>query len=869
MTKIFLCAKIVVMKTFTFIKSKLFYITLLIVGLVFSLALTSSAIFTHADEQSQSSAYLYLPSSQLEYTALSNPTETYSDDEVTAIIQDNTSLLINYKDITKTISSSNIMDVKRFDDNSIIFSADGALYKVTLDDPSTYVASDANKLTFNGNNGKSVSYFDKNDNYLITAVQDIMQVYKIENGNITEITETNSTISIKDGTNIAINNNNEIFYVTNNGILKTNTTDPYSSERISNNIPTRIIANNDFVYGIVDGAIYQFPIAKNATSSPLQMTDIDKSFDLGNITKINGLSFRGENLLITDLDNLQEFAIKDNQLVFTGFAVAKGKTAFNRITTNAIDIEKYNDTVAVLDSNTLTVFTVDNANPYDRNNFNDYRKEITVENIKPNAFALGNDTALLSYAHNTSSSSLRYLAFGKTISDSITLFSGNVIHDVTYQSGYYYVLADDGMDVSVYRASETDFVFKQIIGIKAQQFEHLAVDVYGNVYLSTFTKIIKLEKSNDYKTTVTIADGSLSNIKKMSTDLGGGLFVQDGSKIYYIVNSTPYLVEVSAPSTSIKSFTLNFIEKEVFFIYDNDEYICTSVNMPNLALSEVQDSPDYITTAENALLENLKIYSARSGSNVYKVKKTMTGFDFVALCENNATYAYICTITKTNSFNQSVSLYALAGSDHITFIDTLEALDVTETTLNKQDAPSTAYVTTDVSGYYLPIITTESEYALTKNSNAVRLDKYTQITPQKTLTFLDKEFYFASFDIDGVTHTGYIPKDFTTEVLSDNFTWPNSYTEKVNKTTLFSDKELSNAILELSNGQTVTVFNVEKDVAYVLVSDGNGGYIEGYISVSAIKNDAGTAVRNILIVLAVSTCVCGTAIYFVTRKKKD
>lgn len=869
MTKFFLCAKIVFMKVFNIIKSKLFYLTLLTVGLILSLTAFGGTLFASADTTEQFSASLYLPSSQLEFTSLSNPTEAYSDDEVTAIIQDNTSLLVSYKGSIKTISSSKIMDVKRFDQNSIIFSADSDIYKVTLNDESTYVALDNNRLTLNNNNGKSVSYFDKNDNYLITAYQDSMQVYKIENGEILELTEKDAKISIKDGTNVAINNNNEIFYVSNDGIWKTNVSDLSSRERITSETPTRIIANINFVYGINDAKIYQFPIEKNATSTPLQMTDVDKNFDLGNLTAFNGISFRGENLLITDVDNVQEFAVSDNNLIFTGFAVAKGKTAFNRITNNAIDVEKYNDTVAVLDTHTLTVFNVNKSNPYDRKNFNDYREEITVENVKPDAFALGNGTALLSYAHGTSSGSLRYLTFGQEVSDSITLFSGNVIHDVTYQSGYYYVLADNGMDSSVYRASEGDFDFTQILALKNQQFEHLTVDVYGNVYLSTYDKIIKIEKSNNYEDIYMVVESGLNNIKKMSTDLGGGLFVQDDSKIYYIVNSTPNLIEVSAPSTNVKSFALNFIEKEVFFIYNNEEYVCASVNMPNLALSEVQDSPEYVTTAENAMLENLKIYSAKDGANVYKVEKTMTGFNFDSICDCNNTYVYICTITESNAFNQSVSLYALASDDHIAFIDALEAVDVTESTLNKTDAPQVAYVATDVSGYFFPIITTDGKYTLTKNSNVIRLDKYTQINPNKTLTFLDKDFYFASFEVDGITHTGYVPKDFTTEVLSEYFTWPDSYTEKVNKTTLFSDKNMSTAILELSNGQTVTVLNIDNDVAYVLVSDGNGGVINGYISVSAIKNDAGTAVRNILIVLSVAACVCGTAVYFVTRKKKD
>ena len=46
------------------------------------------------------------------------------------------------------------------------------------------------------------------------------------------------------------------------------------------------------------------------------------------------------------------------------------------------------------------------------------------------------------------------------------------------------------------------------------------------------------------------------------------------------------------------------------------------------------------------------------------------------------------------------------------------------------------------------------------------------------------------------------------------------------------------------------------------------GWIIGYVSSSALQNDAYMNVRNILIILAVAVCVFGTTLFFVLRKKK-
>ena len=53
------------------------------------------------------------------------------------------------------------------------------------------------------------------------------------------------------------------------------------------------------------------------------------------------------------------------------------------------------------------------------------------------------------------------------------------------------------------------------------------------------------------------------------------------------------------------------------------------------------------------------------------------------------------------------------------------------------------------------------------------------------------------------------------------------------------------------------------------VLDKNGEWIFGYIDNDLIKDPAGVSVRNTLIILLVSACLFGTAIYFIKRKRQN
>ena len=138
-----------------------------------------------------------------------------------------------------------------------------------------------------------------------------------------------------------------------------------------------------------------------------------------------------------------------------------------------------------------------------------------------------------------------------------------------------------------------------------------------------------------------------------------------------------------------------------------------------------------------------------------------------------------------------------------------------------------AYVTTSVNGYYVPVITPDCEYALSNGETVFRLYKGAVLTCEKKFSMLGTEYYLATFNYDGNAVKGYVPVSFTVEVLNENKEWRAYKLETVNKTNLY-----------------------------------------GYVDASAIINAPNLSVRNILLILAVTACLCGSVTFLLLRRKK-
>ena len=797
---------------------------------------------------------LFLPANELEYRALTSPTGIYHDGKVTAIIENNTnpSLSVSIDGITKSLTFTQLTSVNLLNDNTLLFTTEARLKKIDLSNFKTESLTSASLCEEFDN--KAVSNFDLNSNYIVTTHEELT-VFAIDGSSITELPDE---LDVYSRSHVAINDNNQIFYVNADSELCMIYADNVggNSKILAQINPTTITADNDYVYYVFNNKIFRIPVDGG---SPELLTASDPDYDLGNVITPAGISLYNGNLLIADtgLNAVQEFAINGNVLEFTGFAIAKNKTAYNRVTSNAIDVEKYGDTVAVLDDYKLSVINTKTLNVYDRSNFKNYLKTQGV-GIDASGIALGNDKVLI--FNGSTSYSILNLSSGSFTP--LTLPEQHV-YDACYQSGKFYVYAYTNSDSRVvYSIDENDAdytavkVFEDDVDAKI-----INVDVFGNVYLASDTTVHLYEKANGYEEKI-IKDDRVG-VKKMLTDLGGTLYLLDNQGVSVLNSGEFNGITLSSPfASAVTSFALDFVTSSVYFVYGGEETVCTSNDMGNLSLSNAIPTAEYVTSDNTADIETLKVYKPKDGTNVYSVKKADKSFYFEKLVRDRNEYVYICPITLDNGIS-SVTLYALAGQTETVLVN---SLDLESVQLDVKDSTTdTAYTATGVNVYYIPIMTKNSEYSLSDNSTMVRLNSGAKFTPEKVLNYLGNEFYYATVEVNGTTYKGYIPTAFTTVNLAQNFELENFTYEKVKATTLYSDFELSTEIATLKSGTKVKLYAINDGVATVSVEI-DGEWTVGYINAKDIKNEPSRAVRNALIIIAVAACLSATTAYFILKK---
>lgn len=826
--------------------------------------------FVLAQNSYTSQAQPFLPKSELEYRELNSPIDVYSDESITAIIERSDQSLTVFKDgkFKKTsLDFTDLHQVKKLDDNNLLVS-DGVLYTITLDT--------LQKEPFTYNNGGTdepvdATFFDFNGKYLVKVYNTVVVIYKIENS----VPVSKSTIENCTKAPVAINENDDIFFVQNNNLCSLSLNAPFMSAPdvlLQDTVPSHMIAKENFVYYILNKNIYKLNILDKTVTNLAVVGD--KNYELGNIKTPTSISFNGNNLLITDgeINAIQEFRIDGDNLVFTGFAIAKGKTAFNRISNTAIEIAKYNKTTAILDSDSLLVVNIeDNFNAHDTSNFKDFSYDFLGFNEYDNKdFALGNNTILLSYKHNSSLSELKLLNLknGQFINEqAVKVFEGNIIRDLCYQSGKYYVLADDGSNnYRIYVSDENQLYFSEHILETDYAVTQITVDVFGNIYLldEINSRVCKY-LATDFNNYTYIAFSGV--IKKMSTDLHGTLFALKEQSVLYLDKNGDWQEITVSPSNvsnsaNIKSFAMDFITDDVYFIYEDEEFVYKTNTLNNLAISSFSIPDTYVTTDVNADFNNLKLYKPKDTANVYSINKTDNSFEYLELIKERTEYAFIAEIDKTDAFGAELKFYALAGQDGVVLVNANECIPLTVET---SSAPEKAFVTTAVHLYYLPISTPNDSYALT-DTTKTRLSKNAIITPTQTISFLGNSYYFATATVNGKIVSGYIPVNFTAEVLTENFEWESYITKTISKTDVFSNKELTK-LTGVLESQEIKLLEIDGSICKIAYRVNQTDWAVGYINSSAIKDPANVAVRNILIILAVATCLCGTTSYFLLRKK--
>lgn len=825
------------------INTKKFFRIPLIILFALCFGLSFIAFFSAKNIALADTAYgRFLPNKNEEYYAISSPIHAYSDDDITAVTEEDRLIIFTENGVTVKDGLTSLKQINRVG-NRLFYADNGPLYTLPVINPS------AAHTELKDNNLTQVSgtFFDTNGTYLATMFSSNIQVYRLDDAPIKI-----NTISGVQEKPVALNSTS-MFYVAGNMICRQDFDSPNAIPTIYNSelLPDySMIADDEFVYFISGTKVMRLNVNEPAAAQQ-ELVFPACAYDLGIVHEPQRLAFKNGNLLITDKDGLngsvQEFKINGDTLEFTGYAIASGLSAYNRVAANATNIERYGKFVAALDGNKLTVIDTENCTDYNTNAFiNKF-----VGNA-PDKFALGNGTIL--YSKGTSV----YLT--DVLEDNAKQITGlpNDINpnDITYQSGKYYIAyLDIGTNSKIVKIDENGEILSEtnFNGVAANK---IAVDVFNNVYVADGDNVYKNEVANAYH---------LAGVKKLATDLAGTLFaLSSDGKIYKLDETTStFTVAVEITGKTIKTFGMDFDRKEIYFLLSSEEQIYHTNAAGNVSLEDVTP---LIAERYNAAITSKKellVYTANDGAKVYSVVKSDDKFVFNGLIEKAAEYPLIAEIPYGN-----FTMCVLADESGVVLIN--KENDLTPKTVEQAtvvDGVINAFLTTSVHAYAVPVIEKNGLFIMDKGAGKIKLDKGATVTADGVFILLNKVFYHATAKVNGEDIACYIPADFTATVLSENFEFENYTVEKVKNTVLYQNADLTEELFELIDGETVKLLENKDGVLKVAVTREEGTFI-GYITENSLIENPSVIVRNVLIILAVFGSLAGTISYFLLRKKR-
>ncbi len=859
-------------------------------------------------------ATLYQPNSPAEYFKLNSPIDACYFNDNYAVVHKETdtvganSQLLYYHAQNQTfytLSLNNIKQVNKLSNDKMLVLYESGTAKLKYVDINTGVGQDLKfEDDFIGGN-----YFDISNDYLVTAFNENITLSVKYGENILEQHANFITQTAQD-TMVKLNGNGDVFYQNSDNHLQ-KVTIVKNGNTYSHTAPLKITENSISTFAVNDRYLYYF--SQNAGKYDLYRVDLmenvqegamptsvkialpQSDFDLGKIETPSSICFKGDNLLITDSKTqaVEEFAVVENDyslnLEYTGFAIAKGKTAFNRLSSSILEIERNGNTIAVLDDERLTVITESNGDK----EFKNYLFNLNGQPVSNNSYAindvaisesftLGDKTAIIygNVSGDNKIYSIDLVTGAKTNLDSIVDCN---IKDVCFQSGNFYFMTKDTVeDVRFYKMPEGQTQRTQIDGIKLNSptVTNFTVDVYGNLYVLDGEVIKSFTKTQEGYLQAPVA--SAIGAKKMITDLNGALYVlfpQNKIVRYFNGQSTQYQVVVQGLNQStdaINDFAMDFINKDVIFTFDNQEYTFTTQALQNAAILGMDIAQINVTTGTSADITNLAFYSVNQGQNAYSLSFNGQSTSYLGLEDIDANLVLV----KVGNIDCGGETYILlAGKKQIgtQIMGTPTTKDLTilvndkcatqKTDLVNDTVNQSAYVATDVNMYYLPLITRDDTYCLTDSEQVVRLNKKSLFAVSKIFTFCDQEFYFALATINDQQITGYIPVDFTVEVLFEKDIFEPFTLEKVNATSVYKDAALSEELQTLDDKTQVRVFSTNDGVCLIAFELENGTLVKGYVKADAIKTYPNTVIRNMIIVMCVLVCVAGSSIFFIIKKK--
>ncbi len=824
----------------------------LITSLIFTVCISCFAFFGFSlkNVSASASVSVYLPQSMSEHLDLnaSAPISATVYDGGASVITENKKLYIynsgEYVEYTG-LEFNNPSQIRRFGNNHLLVNDDLKLFTIDLSD----LTKAPQPFTY-GDNQITSSYFDINGRFLASISNNQVSLFELEGENVVD--QRILSVTAKLLTPVCVSENGNVFFIRSKDSklccygYSTKTDTPILMP--SNDIKI-MLSKNGNLYFTMNNSVWRINEntveTENVSPTLLSCGTEFSGYDLGSLENPTDMHFYGDNLVITDSRKcaVQQFEVQNDTLVFTGKAIAKGKTAFNRISDNGVSIVSNDKRLAVLDDFKLSIIENSEYDSYDKNKFTNFFVE-QLDN--PTGFALGKNSVMLKYPDGVKIINLQKnnetLDYALPNLKSVIFFNDN-----------YYLLTNNGSVSAVYCMAENDAEFTKICEypITANVF---TVDVFKNVYMYNQTDVYK----NGSKIIEEVG------ITQLFTDLNGNLYSVKQNRIRCFNNLQNEWQTIIETPSDVKSVASGIYTNDLYILLENSEFIYRANPKDYACISSISVPDDY-TLTDGSAKETLKVYMLNDGAYAYTVQADgVFKYDGQVLVPEKE-YAFVCNANITD-INGTTGYVVLAGEKGVILT---HLSSVTEKPIEYDyDIPSSVFVATDVNVYYYPIITKTNVYAVRLNENVLRLKKEQTFSPEKKLTFCGIDYYYAEVDVNGEQIKGYVPVNFTVKVLSEDLKFESYKIEHLSATSLYSDYEMTDKLLDIAKNQMVRVYANENGVLKVSYKTENG-YVQGYVSASCIIDSPNIQIRNILLVLAVSACLCGSITFFVLRSKRD
>lgn len=844
----------------------------------------------------------YTPASAMEiYDFGENPpNDVYRDETVTAMIT-GTNTIVLYTEATgfETVSDNGFNSlrlIKCLGTDYLIVQDYNVIKKIKITGEHTI-----SELRDTSDSTVTSNYFDVSDKYLVTASGEVIKIYDVDGDSVTG---KNVQITGIDGNSPVSVFGENVFFVRKNAgsgestLCKFNLNSSVPEEKMCSVTKAEKIACDGRNLYFIDNSVLKCVPVDGGEALTLKATKTP--YDLGKITAPTGICFYNGKLLISDkgVNAVSEFSVASDALTFTGFAIAKGKTAFNRTGANCRKADLCGNRLAVLDEKKLTVINDFNGDLYSYDNFSCTAPigGEQFDNYIFDNFALGSDSAIL--VHSTNKTARLLSLTDGSVGDEVS-FSGTLgkITDVCYLDGYYYVLqlvsGESSFGITVLRSAENQLDFTPIIrdesAFVVNKLPVIAVDVFGNVYVTNTSDgyVYKYEiKEGVYGTgaKLSFAPNVAGKIKAMHADLGGNLFaLTDDSVLCFADNRLFTLKSSSTSERKFSSFAMSYETKKIFVTAEGEEGIFETVSLPNMDITAFTVPDDYRLTDSNARdISDLRLYELAPDSNAYSVTvldvSGVKKFEYDGFIKNKTLSGALVgkfdlstdfsdgtnSITRTETF--CVFATVSEKGEASVFVVNEKNLkpvspDVSETAVEK------VYCATGVRLYYLPFITKDETYACVNGNDLIRLKKASEFSPTHVIKYLGSEFYFGTYSDGQTEYKGYVPVKFVTPVLAEDYHREKYSFATVDGVAVYSDEEMTIEIKFLADGTKIKLLSSIDGVSKIAFDD-DGSWVIGYVDSEKIRNAGKNTLRNVLIILAVTTSVCATSIYLLSKKKE-